>query len=85
MCEFKNCPGLQSCLLRRSSPCPGAVREASKTRSSRHAGLSDKGFLNRDALIAALRMDVSSDDKERSAEVIGIAEFFRSEGVRVAG
>lgn len=83
MCEFKNCPGVHACLLRKSSPCPGAVQSAPKGNSSRRAGVSQKGFLNRDALFAVLGQEARAE-MDKGVELVRLAGFSSSDTVGFA-
>ena len=64
MCEFKFCQGNGTCFLNGSSPCPGRAKERRSgsvaAQAARSLGLKYDGFLDRDALIAALDLDQSS-------------------------
>lgn len=79
MCEFKNCAGAHACLLRETSPCPDSfVAERKAVDVVGRLGLSGKGFLDRDDLIASLKLDKLRTENQLSAEIIGIAQSRRS-------
>jgi hypothetical protein len=61
MCEFKFCAGAHACFLRNVSPCPKAehvpVTPGGTAETAARLGLRNRGFLDRDQLIAALGID----------------------------
>lgn len=85
MCEFKNCAGAHVCLLRKTSPCPDSFPDERKAVDKvGRLGLSGKGFLDRDDLIASLKLDKILAENRFSADVVGIAHFRRSDAERFA-
>jgi len=79
MCEFKNCAGAHACFLRKSSPCPDSyVSRRKGVDAVCRLGLSGKGFLDRDEMIASLKLDRLRAEIQLSAEAVGIAPFRRS-------
>ena len=68
MCEFKFCRGSGACFLSETSPCPGKcpnARPGPVAEAADRAGLSYKGFLDRDFVLAAL-----GDEKRRDVETV---------------
>ena len=68
MCEFKFCRGSGACFLSETSPCPGKcpnARPGHAAEAADRAGLSYKGFLDRDFVLAAL-----GDEKRRDVETV---------------
>ena len=58
MCNFKHCKGPHACFLRDISPCPEACVSASDADvPQRPQRVRSKGFIDQDALIAALGID----------------------------
>ena len=57
MCEFKFCRSSGACFLNETSPCPGKCpgsRSGRAAEAAARVGLSYKGFLDRDFVLAAL-------------------------------
>lgn len=82
VCEFKNCPGRQACLLKSSSPCPGDAPdlelEGLVADTAAKLGLRGRGFLDQDELISVLGIEDPIRTRDSSAEIVRITEFRRA-------
>ena len=59
MCEFKFCAGAHACFLRNVSPCPKSERSNATVEPMPTPGGRNRGFLDRDQLIAVLGVEES--------------------------
>lgn len=77
MCEFKYCRVKGVCFLRESSPCPDRAKNSQPQglamRTVRSLGLKYDGFLDLDALIAALEMSHTSAEPSVQFDAIDVA------------